>query len=393
LNNVIKSYGLTSGVEAMPAYTIRQIDLSNKKQVNTFLHLPATIYKNNPLWVPPLQSDASRMLNLRNNPFYKHSTAAFFLALDNSGQPVARLACLNHHPYNAYNHEQTAFFYLFEAMHLPGVSIPLFEAAVNYARRQGLNKIIGPKGFTALDGMGLLSEGFEFRPALGIPYNPSYYPGLVEEAGFQMTGEIVSGFMKQGAYTNPKIEMVAQRVQERRGLTIAQFRTRRDLRTLVPHLQDLYNDAIQGTSGNFPITIEEAKSMADQILWFADPTLIKIVMKGIRPVGFLFAYPDISPALQRTKGRLFPLGWLDILRELRSTHLLNVNGAGMIEEFRGSGGTAILFNEIIKSVKNSRYTHAEIVQIGAENDRMLQELSNVGVTFHKKHRVYSRRIE
>ena len=377
----------------MADYSIQQIDLSNKKQVKTFLRLPETIYKNNQLWVPPLQSDAIRILNIRKNPFFTHSTAAFFIAFDSNSRPVARLACLNHHPFNDYNQEKTAFFYLFEAMNLPGVSIPLFEAAAAYARQQGLNKIIGPRGFSTLDGLGLLSEGFEFRPALGIPYNPSYYVSLVEEAGFQMTEEIVSGFMKPDFYRNPKIDQIAQRVQERRGLTIAQFRTRRDLRKLLPHLHDLYNDAIKGTIGNFPITVEEARNMADQILWFADPTMIKIVMKESRPVGFLFAYPDISTALQRTKGHLFPLGWLHILHELRTTSCLNINGAGMIDEFRGSGGTAILFNELIKSTENSHYTHFEVVQVSAKNERMLQELSNLGITFHKKHRLYSRLIE
>lgn len=377
----------------MAVYTIQQIDLSNQKQVKTFLRLPETIYKNYPRWVPSLQSDATRILNIRKNPFFTHSTAAFFIAFDGSGHPVARLACLNHHPFNAYNQEKTAFFYLFEAMNLPGVSIPLFEAAAAYARQQGLNKIIGPRGFSTLDGLGLLSEGFEFRPALGIPYNPSYYIKLVEEAGFQMTEEIVSGFMKPNSYRNPKIDQIAQRVQERRGLTIAEFRTRRDLRKLLPYLHELYNDAIKGTSGNFPITVEEARNMADQILWFADPTMIKIVMKESRPVGFLFAYPDISTALQRTKGHLFPFGWLYILHELRTTHCLNINGAGMIDEFRGSGGTAILFNELIKSTIKSRYTHFEVVQISAKNERMLQELSNLGITFHKKHRLYSRLIE
>jgi len=377
----------------MAINTIKQIDLSNKKQVKAFLRLPEIIYRDDPLWVPPLQNDALRMLNIRKNPFFKHSTAAFFLAFDGNGCPVARLACLNHRPFNAYNQEKTAFFYLFESMDLPGISVPLFEAAAVYARQQGLNKIIGPKGFSALDGLGLLSEGFEFRPALGIPYNPSYYIPLIEEAGFQMTDEILSGFMKRGFERDPKIDIIARRVQERRGLTIAQFRTRRDLRKLVPQLHDLYNDAIKGTAGNFPITIEEARNMANQILWLADPTMIKIVMKGSRPVGFLFAYPDPSNALQRSKGRLFPLGWLYILHELKTTHWLNVNGAGMIEEFRGSGGTAILFNEIVKSSANSRYTHAEVVQIGAKNERMLRELSNLGITFCKKHRMYSRLIE
>ncbi len=377
----------------MTTYTIQEIDTSNKKQVKAFLQLPSIIYEKNQLWVPPLRSDSARMLNVGKNPYFKHSSAAFFLALDNNAKPVARLACLNHQPYNAYNHEKTAFFYLFEAVDLPGISIPLFEAAFTWARKQGLTRVVGPRGFSVLDGFGLLSEGFEYRPALGIPYNPPYYINLIEEAGFQATEEIVSGFINRESYRDPKIEVIAQRVQERRGLTIAKFSTRNDLRKRFPELQSLYNDAIRGTSGNFPITVEEARIMANQILWFSDPTLIKIVMKETRPVGFLFAYPDISAALQRVKGRLFPFGWLDIFFELRKTRTINLNGAGMIEEYRGSGGTAILLNEIVKSLEHSRYTHGEVVQVNATNERMLQELSNFGITFHKKHRAYSRTID
>lgn len=377
----------------MTTVTIKQIEIINKKQVKAFLHLPATIYEHNQLWVPPLQSDAARVLNVGRNPYFKHSTAAFFLALDRNEKPVARLACLNHQPYNDYNNEKTAFFTLFEAVELPGISIPLFEAAFKWARQQGLTRVIGPKGFSALDGLGLLSEGFEYRPALGIPYNPPYYIKLIEEAGFQVTEEIVSGFIKKDGYRDPKIDAIAHRVQDRRGLTIARFRTKNDLRKRLPGLRGLYNDAIRGTSGNFPITVEEARIMANQILWFSDPKLIKIVMKEIRPVGFLFAYPDISAALQRVKGRLLPFGWLDILVELHRTRTININGAGMIEEFRGSGGTAILLNELIKSIEHSRYTHGEVVQVNVKNERMLQELSNFGIAFHKKHRLYSRAIE
>jgi hypothetical protein len=376
----------------MASFTIKQIDLSDKKQVHAFLHLPEDIYKHSAHWVPPLQLDARRMVNPHRNPFFSHSSAAFFLASDNTDRPIARLACLNHRPYNEYNHEATAFFYLFEAFDLPGISIPLFEAAFTWARQQGLTKITGPRGFSVLDGFGLLSEGFEYRPALGIPYNPSYYVTMIEKAGFFASEEIVSGFIRQDDFRDPKIELIAQRVQEKRGLRIAEFRTKKDLRKHIFNLQDLYNDAIKGTSGNYTISAEEARSMANQILWFADPTLIKIIMKDTRPVGFLFAYPDISAALQRTRGRLFPIGWLDILLELGNTKTINLNGAGMVEEYRGSGGTAILFNEILKSITNSRYQHGEIVQVNAKNQRMLQELSNFGITFHKKHLIYTRTL-
>ena len=275
----------------MAAFTIQQIDLSNRKQVKTFLDLPGIIYRNDPLWVPPLWRDAVRMLNTRENPFFKHSTAAFFLAFDSNDRPVARLACLDHRPFNTYNNQKTAFFYLFEAMDMPGVSVSLFEAAAAWARARGLNRIIGPRGFSTLDGIGLLSEGFEFRPALGIPYNPAYYVPMVEEAGFSMTGEILSGFMKPGFYRDPKIDLVAQKVQERWGLHIAQFHTRKDLRMLLPELERLYNDAIKGTTDNYPISAEEARTMANQILWFADPKLDQDRDERIPAGGFPFGLP------------------------------------------------------------------------------------------------------
>ena len=376
----------------MTAYTIQKIDLSNARQVQIFLRLPYSIYRNIPQWVPPLQMDAARMLDTHKNSFYAHSTAAYFLAFDQETRPVARLACLNNSRYNEYNHEATAFFYLFESFNQPEASTYLFEAAFAWARDQGLSKIIGPKGFSALDGLGLLSDGFEHRPALGIPYNPDWYPDLVEQAGFTMTTEILSGFVEQGFFMDSKIDLISKRVQERRGLQIAEFRKRSDLRKLQTQLRELYNNAIQGTNGNYPISEQEAKGMADQLIRFADPKLIKIVMKDDRPVGFLFAYPDISEALQRTKGQLFPFGWLDILISLRTTKVININGAGMIEEYRGSGGTAILFSELRKSCQNTHYTLAEIVQVGADNQRMLKELSSLGITFHKKHRMYSRLI-
>jgi len=101
------------------------------------------------------------------------------------------------------------------------------------------------------------------------------------------------------------------------------------------------------------------------------------------------AYPDISAALQKTKGKLFPFGWLTILRELKRTDWLNINGAGLVPEYRGSGGTAILYSEIFKSVVESgQFRHAEVVQIGVENENMQREMENFGVDFYKVHRTY-----
>jgi hypothetical protein len=369
---------------------ISQIDLADRQQVQQFLALPPHIYHDIPQWVPALQGDERLRLDPKRYPFFKHSNAAFFLARDN-GRTIGRVAILDPSKYNEHNHETSAFFYLFECENNRDTASELFTAGFKWARSRGLTKILGPKGFTALDGLGLLVKGFELRPALGLPYNPAYYPDLIEAQEFKRSGEIVSGYLGEDIHFPDRIHELATRIRERRGLHIARFHTRRELRGALKNLKDLYNGALEGTENGTPITDAEVKTMTDQMLWFADPKLIKIVMKDTKPIGFLFAYPDISTALQKTKGKLFPFGWITILRELHTTDWLNINGAGMIEEYRGLGGTAILYSEMFKSVvENPRYRHAEVVQIGMENDKMQRELENFGVHFNKIHRMYQR---
>lgn len=368
------------------------LDLNNKQQVFDFLHLPFSIYRDTPQWVPPLQRDERYRLDLKRFPFYKHSQALYLLAYEGT-RPIGRLAILNNRRYNEYNKTGTAFFYLFECENHPAATKALFEEGFAWARSQGLNRIAGPKGFTPMDGMGMLVRGFEHRPAFGLPYNPSYYADLVEAQGFVREGETVSGYIEADLQFPERIHPLAERLARRRGLRILHCHTRRDLRPLVSHLKTLYNDSLGGTEGGKPLTDEEVNSMASQLLWLADPKLIKLVMKGERPVGFLLAYPDVSAALQRTGGRLFPFGWLTLLLELHRTRWININGAGLLPEYRGSGGTAILYSEMFKSVtENPRYRHAEVVQIGIENENMQRDLENFGIDFYKMHRTYWRAL-
>lgn len=354
--------------------------------------MPFRIYHSTPQWVPPLGFDAKAILNKKRYPYFKHSEAAFFLAYKPGSQdPVGRIAVLNNRNYNDFNKEKTAFFYLFECEDNPEAAHALFEAAYAWAHHQGLNTIRGPKGFTVLDGLGLLVKGFEHRPAFGLPYNPAYYRQLVEAEGFQPIREVVSGFLDKNMLFPEKIHQLSALIQKRRGLRVMNFRTRKELAAFTPKIKDLYNAALRGTGGNAPLTDDDAKGMANQILWFADPRLIKFIMKGDEPVGFLFAYPDISAALQRTGGRLFPFGWIDLLRELKRTQWVNLNGAGILEQYRGLGGTAILFSEIYKSLADTgQFEYGEFVQIGMENDKMQREVRDLGIDFYKMHTIYER---
>jgi hypothetical protein len=371
---------------------ILPLDLDNKKQVDDFLRLPFSIYRGMPQWVPPLQMDERLRLNPTRFPFYRHSQAGFFLAYEGT-RPVGRLAVLENRRYNEFHQSRTAFFYLFECENSPAAASALFQAACEWACARGLDRISGPQGFTPLDGFGLLVKGFEHRPAFGLPYNPAYYVELVEAQGFVQEEEIISGYLGPDIQFPPRVHELAGRLAQRRGLHILRCETRSDLRKLIPHFKQLYNNSLGNTEGTVLLTEEEMDTMASQLLWLADPKLVKLVMKDDKAVGFLLAYPDISRALQKTRGRLFPFGWLTLLLELRRTDWININGAGLLPEYRGSGGTAILYSEMFRSVReNPRYRHAEVVQVGLENENMQRELENFGIDFYKRHRTYQRAL-
>jgi hypothetical protein len=177
-----------------------------------------------------------------------------------------------------------------------------------------------------------------------------------------------------------------------RVLRVARFASRRELRGAMPALLELYNSALGRSEGNVPFTQAEAKAMASQILWFADPRLIKLVYKSGKPVGFLLAYPDISEAVRRVHGRLWPLGWFRLWRALKTTTWVNVNGMGILAEHRGGGGTALLFSEMRRSIVEGGFEHADLVQIGVENMEMQREMRGLGISFYKTHRMYARSL-
>jgi hypothetical protein len=369
---------------------VAPLDLQDKDRMEDFLRLPFAIYRNIPQWVPFLKTDERLRLDPKRFPYYRHSRAGFFVAYEGT-RPLGRLAVLDNRRYNELHKSKTAFFYLFECEDNPAAASALFGAGFDWARSRGLDKVVGPRGFTPLDGFGLLVKGFEHRPAFGLPYNPAYYVDLVEAQGFVTEEEIVSGYLGANIRFPERIQRLAERLAQRRGLRILRCNTRSDLRRLVPHFKELYNGSLAQTEGMIPLTEEEMDSLANQLIWLADPKLVKLVMKNDKAVGFLLAYPDISRALQKTRGRLFPFGWLALLLELRRTDWININGAGLLPEYRGSGGTAILYSEMFKSVvENPRYRHADIVQIGVENENMRREMENFGIDFYKMHRTYQR---
>ncbi len=369
---------------------IIQITLKDHRLQNAFIEFPFKLYRNTPQWVPPLKIDMRQVFK-PNYAFYQYGEAAFFLAISKSGEVLGRIAVANNRRYNDFHKTKTAFFYYFECIEDRQIAEALFAKLFNWARKQGLNRVLGPKGFTVLDGFGLLIEGFAHRPAFGQAYNPPYYPALVEAQGFSKVSDNFSAWVDKSVEVPEKIARAAALVKKRMGFSVPLFKSKGDLRKIVGDLQKLYNESLAAPAGNPPITDEDMAILVKQLLWIADPRLIKIIYKDGKTIGWLLVYPDIGAALQRINGRLFPFGWLQILLESKRSHWVDMNGIGIVEEYQRYGATAVLYQEFYQSIMESdQYNYAEILQIREDNINSLMEVANINVHFHKKHRLYEK---
>jgi GNAT superfamily N-acetyltransferase len=163
---------------------VEKIDTNDKVLVKRFVRIPYRLYKNHPQWVPPIMMDAETQLDRKKHPFYEHSNADFFIAT-RDGRDVGRIAALENTRFNEYHKTKQAQFYLFECEDDQEAASALFERAIDWAKAKGLNRIVGPKGFGALDGYGILVEGYDHRQIMTMMnYNYPYYVKLVESIGF-----------------------------------------------------------------------------------------------------------------------------------------------------------------------------------------------------------------
>ncbi len=373
--------------------TIEKLDTNDRKQVQRFIDLPFRLYAHHPQWVPPIRSDIALMLNRHKHPFYEHSTADFFLAV-RDGRDVGRIAALENVNYNRYHDARTAQFYLFECADDAEAAAALFAEVFQWARARNLQSVVGPKGFSPFDGYGLLQRGFEHRQMMNMMnYNYPYYLQLVEAQGFVKEVDFISHFIDaQDLVLDERIHRIAERVRRRGNLRTLQFQSKRELRLWANRLGQAYNQAFVENWEYVPLTEREIKFVLDNILLIAIPKLIKVIAHEDDIVGFAFGFPNVSAAMQRSKGRLFPLGIFDLLLELRRAKGLSANGLGILPSFHGRGGNALLYTEMEKTVHEFGYQNCELTQVAETAVQMRNDLENIGGVAYKNHRVYVKNL-
>ncbi len=367
------------------------LDLRSRGDVRRFVDLPYRLHRDLPNWVPPLRHDGVVALDPKRHPFYEHSEAAFFVARA-EGRDVGRLAVLEHRPYNAAHRTRQASFTAFECEQNAEAAAGLFHRAFEWARARGLDRIVGPRGLTALDGYGVLVDGFEHRQLMSMTgYNPAYYAALLEEMGFEKEVDFVSFALDRDTFTMPDaVKRAATRAT--RELRILRFKSRGALIRAAREIGETYNEAFVDNWEYYPLSRREVDFVVDQVRPLADARLMTFIAAGERVVGFLLAFPDVSAALQHMNGRLTPWGMARLLLERRRTRVVALNGAGIIPKYQGHGGNALLYLQIERAVRESHFQTAELPQVAETAVRMRRDLALLGARPIKTHRVYARAL-
>ena len=374
--------------------TIEKIDTDNKSQAKRFVEFYYKLYEDCPQWVPPLYMDAYLPLNRKKHPFFQHSEADFFLAV-RDGEVVGRICAGENKPFNEYHKTKKAQFYFFDAIDDLEVARALFDTVFDWARARGLDTLIGPKGLSPFDGYGILIEGFEQRQMMTMMnYNYDYYPKLVEALGFEKEVDFVSCYLPSEAFKIPeRVERIAQRVLARGNLWVKHFKSKKELVSWAQRIGETYNRTFIHNWEYYPFSQGDIDYAVQNVFMVADPQLIKLIMHGDDIVGFLFAFPDVSAALQRAKGRLFPFGLVDLLLEMKRAKTVSGNGMGVLPEFQGTGGNALLYYEMGKTMLDfKQFEHIEMTQVAETTRQMRADLKNLNGVEYKNHRVYRREV-
>jgi len=371
--------------------TVEQIDPSNKKDVHRFIKIQFDLYQDNKNWVPPILIDRRAQFNKKKHPFYEHSDADFFIATKD-GKDVGCIAALENKVFNKHQGKKQATFYLFDVIDDQEVADALFNRVFDWARERGLTQLVGPKGFGPLDGYGIQTMGFEHRQMMTMMnYNYEYYPTLMENLGFRKEVDFLSCYFDIGKVQEnfpERIHRIADRVQKRGTLKVKRFKDKKELKEWGQRIGEAYNKAFVNNWEYYPLSKWEIDFVVENILVIADPKLFKIITYDEDVVGFLFSFKDISLALQRNGGKMFPFGIFDILMELRKTEWISFNGTGILPQFQGIGGNALMYSEMAKSMDEYPFIHGDMPQVAETAVQMRSDLENLGGVPYKNHRVY-----
>jgi len=338
-----------------------------------------------------------RTLDLDRNPFFEHADARLYLAW-RDGRAVGRIAAIVNYLHNNYHAESVGFWGFFETERDPAVAGALLERAADELRERGMTEMRGPFSPSINAECGLLIDGFNLPPAVMMPYNPSYYPDLVEQAGLAPLKDLHAYLLveEQAAAdrkTIQRLERLAQAVRRRHPNLTVRPLDMSNYEADVIALGELFNTLRRGNWGFVPVTEPELRLLAREMKSVVEPDMVLVAELDGKPVGCVISLPDINPLLKKLNGRLFPFGWAHLLWRRRIVRRVRILGSGVLPAHRLVGVVPLLFYQLIRNGQRHGYEAAELSWVAEDNVNAVRTLeSAVKPRLYKRYRIYTRQL-
>jgi len=353
----------------------------------SFIKLPWTIYKDYPLWVPPLEKEVRRLLDTSRHPFWQFSEQRLFLARRGS-KVVGRIAAVIDRNFNLYHSTRSSAWGFFECVEDAEVSKALFDAAEDWVRGRGMNVFRGPLNPSTNYEVGLLVEGFDSRPSFMMPYNPPYYGELIEASGFRKEKDLLSFIGYRDTYKPPDWMLRLLQRFKRDGRIKIRPLDRNRIAEDMELTRKLYHECWSGNWGFVPMTEAEFAEMSRNLLRIGDMDLLFFVYWDDEPVAVALTVPDINPLLKRLNGKIGLVGLLKILLYKKEVKGLRGLLFGVKDKYRERGIPFVALDYALQRMRQSRYVYIELGWNLEDNQDINQLETHFGASPSKRYRVY-----
>lgn len=370
--------------------TIKEV--TSKKDLKTFVTFPFSLYKGNAYWVPPIIKDELDSFDKDKNPVFKDADAWFFLAYEDN-KVVGRVAAMVNRIEVSEQNVKKMRFGWFDFIDNNKVSEALLNKVAEIGTANNLEYMEGPVGFSNLDKVGVLVDGFDHIGTMITWYNHPYYKDHLEHLNFTKEKEYLEQkFPAKNA--DPKFfHRVQKLVKKRYSLRPLNFTKTKDVMPWADQMFDLFNASYASLSSFVPITDIQKAYFKKKYISFINPEYIKFVVdKENTLVAFAIVMPSFSEALQKTKGKLFPFGIFHFLRARKHSKDVIFYLIGVHPSYQNKGVTAILFNEYHNTFEEKNIDMCYRTPELEDNTAIQQIWKHFDPVIYKRRRTYKKSL-
>jgi hypothetical protein len=367
-------------------------EVKTKRELTQFIYFPLRLHRGNPKWVPPVYMDEWKYFNPTKNRAFLYSDTILILAKKNN-QVVGRTMGIIHRGYNELKGEKTGRFMWFESIDDQEVAHAMLEFIREWVVARGMEKLIGPFGFSDKDPQGCLIDGFEHRAVLTTIYHPSYYRKLIENEGYTKEADLVEYLIPVPDSIPDFYQRIYDRALNNHKVEIREFKKKKDLKPFIVPVLKLMNETFSDILGSFPLNEEEMIALAKEYLPVLDPEFVKIILSDEdEVVAFIIGMPDLAEGLQKAKGKFFPFGIFHILRAMKKADQLVLLLGGIRSDFQGIGLDALMGIKMVETAARRKFrvidSHLEL----ETNYKVRAEMEKMGGKVAKVFRIYQKEV-